>query len=436
MNIHLAKINWLRYREMLTNLGLAVLVGAIAGLGAVAFRMMISGLQSIFFSGNGHFLPLPGHFYIILIPPFGGLLVGLVIYFLAHEAKGNGVPEVMKAVALDGGRIRPIVSLIKAIASSLTIGSGGSAGREGPIVQIGASLSSTIAQWLKLPSERMQTLVACGAAGGIAATFNAPIAGALFALEIILRKVVTPIFAYVFLSAITANYVATFFLGNKPLFTVPAFHLVNPVEIGLYAILGIVTALIAVALILAIYGCEDIFHAIRIPEYLKPALGGIAVGLIGFYNFNLLSLGYGEIERVLTMNFSAGFLFSMAVLKILATSLTLGSGGSGGIFSPSLFIGAMLGTALAGLFQGVLPFSIGPPGAYGIVGMAALFSAATRAPFTAVIIVLEITGDYSLVLPLMAAVSIGTLISSVLKKGTIYTTKLLRSGINIDRESG
>ncbi len=424
-------ITWSHLTEMGIELGLALLVGAAAGLGAVAFRLMISGFESLFFGGGSRLLPFLGNFYVIFVPAVGGLLVGPIIHFFAREAKGNGVPEVMKAVALEGGRIRSNVAVVKAVASSLCIGSGGSAGREGPIVQIGASFGSTIARWFRLSDNNTQTLVACGAAGGIAATFNAPIAGALFALEIILRRVITPIFAYIFLSAITATYVASFFLGDKPTFKVPPFQIISPLEIALYAVLGVIAALVAVALIHAVYGTEDVFNAIKMPEYLKPALGGIAVGLIGLYDFSLFGLGYSEIQKVLTANFSVWFLLSMCFLKIITTSFTLGSGGSGGIFSPSLFIGAMLGSVLGNAFHAILPVAIAPPGVYGLVAMAAVFSAATRAPFTAVLIIFEMTGDSHIILPLMAAVSISTALSSILSRGTIYTTKLLRSGIDI-----
>lgn len=423
-----------RSRSVMVTLGLALVIGALAGLGAVAFRFMIKGFQTVFFDGGAHFLSFLGDYYVIIVPIAGALLFGPIIYYFAREARGNGIPEVMKSMAVDGGRIRPVVSAVKAVASSLCIGSGWSAGREGPIVQIGASFGSTIGQLFKLSDDRLRTLVACGSAGGIAATFNAPIAGALFALEIILRKVVTPIFAYVFLSAVTADYVASFFLKERFIFPVAPFQIFNPLEIVLYAIVGAIAALVAVALIRAIYGCEDLFDFIRMPEYLKPALGGIAIGLIGLYNFNLFGLGYGEINNVLTGTFPLAFLLSMCFLKLAATSFTLGSGGSGGIFSPSLFIGAMLGVALGSAFQNIMPFTIGAPGAYGIVAMAAVFGAATRAPFTAVIIILEMTGDYAIILPVMAAVSISTVISAVLTRGTIYTTKLLREGVDIDQE--
>jgi CIC family chloride channel protein len=412
--------------------GLSIFIGAIAGLGAVIFRLLINNFQSIFFNGLGGVLSFLGHYYIVIVPAAGGLLVGSLVFFFAREAKGNGVPQVMKAIALEGGRIRPVVALVKAIASSLCIGSGGSAGREGPIVQIGASLGSTTAQLLKLPEEQIKTLVACGAAGGIAATFNAPIAGPLFALEIVLRKVIASNFAYTLLSAVTANYIASLFLGNKPMFTLPSFHMPSLAGVGLYVLLGILAAFAAILLIRGIYGCEDLFNAVKMPQYLKPALGGIIVGLIGLYDFNLLGLGYGQIQSVLTGNFSVTFLGSMLALKILATSFTLGSGGSGGIFSPSLFTGAMLGAALAGVFRTILPVSMGDSGSYAVIGMAAVFAAATRAPFTAIVITFEMTRNYDIILPVALVIAISTGLSVVISRDTIYTTKLRRDGVNIE----
>ena len=420
------------FKETLADLGLALVLGALSALGAVAFRAMISGLQTFFFDGGVREVPLLGHYYIILVPAAGGLAVGLIVHFLSPEARGNGIPQVMKAIAVSEGRIRPVVAAAKALAASICIGSGGSAGREGPIVQISASLGSSLGQWLHLHEDRVRLLVACGAAGGIAATFNAPIAGALFALEIIMRRVVTPVFAYVFLSAITASYTASLFFGNTPLFTLPAYQLADPMELFLYALLGLICAVIAVAFIKALYGLSDAVIPIKLPGYVKPAIGGLVVGLIGLYNVNLLGLGYSEIQKILTTDFSIGFLAVMGLLKLTATSFTLGSGGSGGIFSPSLFIGASLGTAFAAVFRGIIPFGMAPGGAYGVVAMAAFFGAATRAPFTAVIIIFEITQSFDLALPLMAAVSLSTAFSSLLTKGTIYTSQLQREGVNID----
>jgi len=371
---------------------------------------------------------------VILIPAAGGLLVGPLIYFFAREAKGHGVPEVMEAVTLKGGQIRPRVSVVKALASSLCIGSGGSAGREGPIVQIGSSFGSAIGQWFKLPSETVKVLVACGAAGGISATFNAPIGGVFFALEVILGRVVTRRFAYVVISAVVADFLAQLFLGDKRAFDIPAFGIVSPWEFSFYAVLGILAAFAAVAFKYVLYRCEDLFDSLRIPEYLKPALGGLAVGVIGLYSHDLFGVGYGGITKALSGELTLGLLLSLCVLKLAATSLTLGSGGSGGIFAPSLFIGAMLGTAVGSAFGGFFPALTAPAGAYGIVGMAAVFTGAARAPFSAILIIFEMTGDYGNILPLMTAVVISTVISRALKHGTIYTLKLLRRGVDVEQE--
>ncbi len=427
-------IAWLRSSEMLAGMILAIIVGLISGLGAVVFRWLISNFQSLFFGGGGQLLSFLGEYHVILIPVAGGLLVGPLIYFLAREARGHGVPEVMEAVAMRGGRIRPRVSVVKALASSLCIGSGGSVGREGPIVQIGSSFGSAIGQWLKLPDETVKLLVACGAAGGISATFNAPIAGVFFALEVILGRVVGRRFVYVVISSVVADFLAQSFLGNKRAFVIPEFGMVSPWEFVFYIVLGILAAFAAVAFIWILYRCEDLFDSLRIPDYLKPALGGLAIGAIGLYSADLFGVGYEGITKALAGELALGMLLSLCLLKIVATSLTLGSGGSGGIFAPSLFIGAMLGTALGTAFGSLFPAVTAPPGAYGLVGMAAVFAGAARAPFSAILIIFEMTGDYALILPLMASVVISTAVARTLKRETIYTLKLLRRGVDIERE--
>jgi len=400
----------------------------------MAFRWLINSFQSLFFDGGGQLLAFLGQYYVVLIPVAGGLLVGPLVYFFAREAKGHGVPEVMEAVAVKGGRIRPRVSVVKALASSLCIGSGGSVGREGPIVQIGASAGSTIGQWLKLPDETVKMLVACGAAGGISATFNAPIAGVFFALEVILGRVVTRRFVYVVVSSVIADFVAHSFLGDQRAFMVPQFGIVSNWEIGLYALLGVAAAFVAVGFTVLLYRSEDIFDTLKMPEYLKPALGGIAVGFIGLYSQDLFGVGYGGIQTALSGQLAIGTLLLLCFMKILATSFTLGSGGSGGIFAPCLFIGTMLGTAMGIVFHSLLPTITAPAGAYGVVGMAAVFAGATSAPFSAILIVFEMTGDYPVILPLMTAVAISTVLSRALKHETIYTLKLVRRGVDIEGE--
>jgi len=425
---------WFRSSEMLAGLVLSVVIGIAAGLGAVAFRWLIGAFQSFFIDGGASALSFLGHYYIILIPAAGGLIVGPLIYYFAREAKGHGVPEVMEAVALRGGRIRPRVAIIKVLASSVCIGSGGSVGREGPIVQIGSTVGSTIGQWLQLPEETIRVMVACGAAGGIAATFNAPIAGVLFSLEIILGRVVTRRFGYVVVSAVVADFLAQAFLGNARAFVLPEFGIQSGWEFGLYVILGILAGVVAQGFTRTLYWFEDRFDAIKIPEPLKPVLGGLFVGAIALYSLDLLGVGYEGITKALSGELAIGVLLGYLGLKLLATSFTLGSGGSGGVFAPSLFMGAMLGTTVGTFFNSIFPNVTAPAGAYGIVGMAAVFAGAARAPFSAILIIFELTGNYAIILPVMMAVVIATLVSRAISRESIYTLKLLRRGVDLEQE--
>ena len=416
-----------------TGIVLATLVGIAAGLGAVAFRWLIENFQTLFFDGGEQILGGLGRYYIILIPAVGGLLVGLIVHFFAREAKGHGVPEVMAAVAAKGGRIRPRVVLAKTLASSICIGSGGSVGREGPIVQIGAATGSAIAQRLKLPEEWLRTLVACGAAGGISATFNAPIAGVFFALEVILGRFITRSFGSVVVSSVVADVVAHAFLGNEQSFVVPAYELVSAWEIPIYVVLGVAAALIGLVFIYVLYKLEDIFGAWKFPEYLKPAVGGIIIGVIGLYSLDLLGVGYGGVVNALDGNLALKTLLILGVLKVVATSVTIGSGGSGGVFAPSLFIGAMFGGAFGDVAGRLFPTITAPSGAYALVGMAAVFAGASRAPITSIIILFEMTRDYDIMLPLMLTVAVSTVVSRSIRHESIYTTKVRRAGIDLRR---
>lgn len=410
---------------------LAVIVGIAAGLGAVAFRWLIRFFHQLFFSGGADALGFLGQYYVILLPAVGGLIVGLLIHFSgAKETKGHGVPEVMEAVVKTGGRIRARVAAVKILASSICLGSGGSAGREGPIVQIGSTVGSVLGQRLHLPQEWIKTLLACGAAGGISATFNAPIAGVFFAHEVILGRIFTRHFGFVVISSVIADVLAHAFLGNLQTFSVPAYTLSSYWELTLYFMLGIACAFIAVVFIRSLYKAEDIFNAAKIPGYLKPALGGIAVGLIGLYNPYLFGVGYDGVEQALLGQIGLITLAALLLLKILATSFTLGSGGSGGIFAPSLFMGAMFGGVFGNIANRLLPGIVAPSGAYALVGMAAVFSAAARAPITAIIILFEMTRDYAIILPLMLAVVVSTLVARSLSRESIYTLKLKRRGIS------
>ncbi|HZV47659.1 MAG TPA: chloride channel protein [Thermodesulfovibrionales bacterium] len=358
--------------------------------------------------------------------------MGPLIYFLAREAKGHGVPEVMLAVASAGGRIRPRVAIIKTLASSICIGSGGSVGREGPIVQIGSTLGSSLGQLFRLSEEKIKILVACGAAGGIAATFNAPLAGIFFALEVILGEYGLKFFSSVVLSSVTATVISRTFLGNYPAFMVPSYTLASVWEIPLYFIFGFIAAFAALLYIKSVYKSEDIFNAWGVPEYVKPAIGGLGVGLIGLYFPQIFGVGYETIELALYGKIGLVLVSALILIKILATSLTLGSGGSGGVFAPALFIGAMLGESYGKLTEAIIPSIAIPSGACALVGMGAVFSGASHAPISAILIMFEMTGNYLIILPLMITCITSTVVVRRFSKESIYTLKLTRRGIDID----
>jgi CIC family chloride channel protein len=412
-------------------LGTALIVGIGTGLGAAVFSILIQSMTRLSFEGGASALSFLGRYYVILIPALGGLIAGPIITFLAREAKGHGVPEVMEAVALRGGRIRPVVGVVKAVASSICIGTGGSAGREGPMVQIGSAWGSTVGQWLHFSDERIRNLVACGAAGGIAATFNAPIAGAIFALEVILQEFSVGYFSTVVISSVTASVIARLLMGDAPAFVVPSYSLVSIWELALYTVLGALASLAATAFILGLYKAEDIFDAWSIPEYLKPAAGGIALGLLGLYLPQVFGVGYQAIGNALLNPADFGLLIVLVAAKLLATSITLGSGNSGGIFAPSLFMGAMLGGAFGLVAHNLLPGFTATGGAYALVGMAAVFAGAARAPITAVLIVFEMSNDYRIILPLMLATAVSTILAERFSRESIYTVKLVRRGVRL-----
>ena len=418
----------------------AMIVGIGAGLGAVFFRWLIGSMQTLAYGVLGNFLGGIKPYHLLIIPALGGAIYGPLIYRYAREAKGHGVPEVMEAVALRGGRIRPRVAIIKSLASAICIGTGGSVGREGPIAQIGSALGSTIGQWLNLSNDRIRSLVACGAAGGIAATFNAPIAGSIFSLEIILGQFQATYFGAVVISAVTANVVAQAFEGSVRAFVIPEYILVSPWELLFYVLLGGIAAVLGAAFTRLLYASEDIFDKLPFPpEYFKPILGGLILGLIGLVSFKIdgfprvFGVGYDSIGDALFGKLALQVTFGLFVLKFLATVVTLGAGGSGGIFAPSLFMGAMLGEAFGQIMNMLFPNITAPPGAYALVGMSVFFSSTAHAPMTAVLILFEMTGDYLIILPLMLTTVMGTLISRIISPESIYTLKLTRRGISLQR---
>ncbi|WP_042379806.1 chloride channel protein [Streptacidiphilus melanogenes] len=421
---------------------LALVIGAGSGLGAVVFRWLIKTFTQLLsghadYSAAGHVanphVPFLGPYFVILAPVVAGLLYGPLVQRFAREARGHGVPEVMYAVARRGGRIAPQVAGVKALASALCIGGGGSVGREGPIVQIGSALGSTLGQIAKLSESRIKMLVACGAAGGIAATFNAPLAGVFFAMELILRDFAAESFGMVVLSSVTASVIGRSILGNTAFITLPAFHVQHLAQYALFALLGLLAGFVGVGFNKVLYRIEDACDAVwRGPEWARPAVGGLLLGLLLLALPEMYGVGYPVLEHALGGGYALLFLLALLAGKMIATSLTIGIGGSGGVFAPSLFIGAMLGSAFGQGAHQLMPSIAGSAAAYGIVGMGAVFAGAARAPITAVVILFELTGEYSIILPLMAAIVIATMVSRRLSYENIYTAKLMRRGIDLD----
>jgi CIC family chloride channel protein len=450
-----ALLDHLQPSEAAVLLATALAVGIGTGVAAVLFIRLIVIVQTIFFEGGVDLFGFLGRGVFLLAPFIGGLLAGPIIYYFAQEAKGHGVPEVMQAIAVRGGRIRPRVVVAKVVASALCIGSGGSAGREGPIVQVGAALGSTIGQWLRLSERRIRNLVACGAAAGIAATFNAPIAGVFFTIEIILGEFHIADLGSVVVASLTASTVARALLGEEPAFKIPTYSMKSPWEVLLYAVLGLIAAIVAVGFIRLLYWVEDRFDGWRFPEALKPAIGGLLLGVLAiFYPFilglgfvpqeeallglpllanvpHVFGSGFTVIESTLLAELSFVLLVVLVFLKPIATSLTLGSGNSGGVFAPSLFTGAALGGAFGLAVEKIAPGLTAGPGAFALVGMAAVFAGAARAPLTAIIIVFEMTEDYRLILPLMAAVIVSLIVAERIQPESIYTLKLVKRGIHL-----
>ncbi|MCP4599708.1 MAG: CBS domain-containing protein [Proteobacteria bacterium] len=417
---------------------LAGIVGILGGFGAVLFREMIELFRSLAFPGGALLEELAKTpWYMKVIPPAaGGLIVGPLVYFWAREAKGHGIPEVMNAVSNHGGRIRRRVMAVKILASAITIGTGGSVGREGPIGQIGAGLGSSLGQMLGFEGNRLVILLGCGAAAGMAATFNAPIGGVILAVEVIIGSASVSVFSPLVVSSVMGTIVSRMWFGDEPAFiNVPAYSLVSVVELPLYIGLGVLAGLVALVFTRGICLIEDLWEKVPIPEWFTPVVGGAMIGGIAIFFPHVLGVGYETIDIALQSKGTFVMLLGLVFIKIIATGITLGSGGSGGIFAPSLFVGACLGGAFGMVMEQLLPGQTAHPGAYALVGMGAVVAGTTHAPITAIIMLFELTSDYEIILPLMLSCIISVVLASKVMPASIYTIKLLRRGEHLRSSS-
>lgn len=405
---------------------LAVIIGILTGLTIVLYDRLILQSNKLFF---GSILDSP-NYYVIFIPAIGGLLVGLLAHSFV-KARRCDVEEVIEASTLHAGKLRTKNAFLEVLASIITIGSGGSAGKEAPGILAGAGIGSLIAQIFNISGNRLRIMLGCGASAGIAAAFNAPLAGVVFVVEVIFGELETKTFIPIVISAVFSTIVANLVFGVRHI-QVSYYGLVSPLyESILYLILGLLAGIVSALLIRSMYLSQDGFNKIPVHPILKPAIGGLGVGLIGFFYPQIFGVGYNIITDVLANKFALDILVILLFLKIITFSLTLGSGGAGGSIVPALFSGAMLGGAFGTIIHSIFPVITAQPGAYALVGMGAVLAGTARAPLTAMLILFELTRDYNLMLPLMLACVVSNVTSSSLHTESLFTEGLRRRGFTI-----
>ncbi len=442
-------------REESYLVSVAVFIGVATGLGSVGFTRLIEWVHDICYGTESHGGLYSGRWILLFILPMAGaLLVGAITFFFAREAKGHGVPEVMDAIARREGKIRLRVAIAKAISSALTIGTGGSAGTEGPIIQIGAAIGSFSGQILKVSRYNIPVMVGCGAAAGISAIFHAPIAGVLFAMEVFLREINLKSFSPVLIASVISSVTVSAIMGTHeaifPLLHMSSVHF-KWLELGNYVVLGLACAAMGVLFIRVLYATEDLFDQIKIHHILKPVVGASGLGLLGLvmvfwlgdsttHQPSIYGNGYPVIGHCIDamthisheLPMTIGMMLLLVILKMASTCCTLGSGGSGGVFAPSLFIGAVLGYALGLIFQRLEVFINVNPSVYALVGMASVVAATTHAPMAAIVILFEMTRSYQIVMPAMFSATIAVVVARWMCRDSIYTLKLRRRGVHYE----
>jgi CIC family chloride channel protein len=424
-----ALLRW-RLQEDQLFLALTVIIGVVAGLTAVLFSLAIDGARFLFFG------PVSSASRTVLILPAVSFVAGVLLWRFFPTARGSGVPQTKVAYALQNGVMPPRVPLGKFLTSALCIGAGHSMGREGPSVQIGAGLASASGQWLRLSPSRIRNLVPVGAAAALSAAFNTPIAAVLFSLEEIIGDMNAPLLGSTVVASVSAAVVERSILGNEPLFHVPPYHLVHPIELVAYAALGVVGGLASLMFCKGLLGLRRLFLMLPVRTRLwQPALGGLILGLLLAVVPDVAGVGYDVVDEALNGWLPLRMLIVLCLAKMVATIVSYSSGNAGGIFAPSLFLGAMLGGGVGLVAQRLAPFPIGDVGAYALVGMGALFAGIIRAPMTSVMMIFEITQDYQIILPLMVANMLSLAISRRFQPVPIYTALLQQDGVQLPEKS-
>ncbi len=418
-------LQWLQTESLVSN-SLALVVGVLTGLTIVFYDRLLEISHNSFYG----ILPDSPGYFIILLPALGGLIVGIIVHFFIHTRRYD-IEEVIEATALHGGRMSARNAFLEVLASIVSIGSGGSVGKEAPVVLAGSGVGSSLSQILKIHGNRVKILIGCGAAGGIAAAYNAPLAGVVFAVEVILGELEASSFIPIVISAVFATLVSSVIFGVRTI-EVSSYQLVNPFfESILYLLLGVLAGIVSAILLRALFGTHKVFDSLSIHPVIKPAVGGLFVGLIGFFYPQVFGVGYDVITDALNNGLALKLMLALIFLKIIAFSFTMGSGGSGGSIVPSLFVGAMLGGAYGSIVHSMFPMVTAESGAYALAGMGAVFAGTSRAPLASILILFELTRDYNMILPIMLACVVSNVVSTSFNSESIFTEGLHRRGFTI-----
>jgi CIC family chloride channel protein len=418
--------NELRQSETNLTFALSLVIGALVGLVVVAFILLTGRLAARMYPAGG------AGWRRILVPTLGSLGTGYLLYRYFPFARGSGIPQTKFALFINDGNIKFRTVLGKFFCCSASLASGIALGREGPSVQVGAGLASVLSRRLGLSKNQVKSLVPVGCSAALAAAFNTPIAAVLFSLEEIMGDLNAPVLGSVVLSSATSWMILHLLLGDDPLFHVPGYRLVHPVEFAVYALLGVVGGLGSVCFVKLLLGIRARF--LRMPKWtiwFQPVAGGLAVGLMGYFVPEVMGVGYDIVDKVLNGGLILPLMVLLAVLKIVATALCYGSGNAGGIFGPSLFIGAMIGGAVGSVAHALFPAYTATPGAYALVGMGTAFAGIVRTPMTSVIMIFEVTRDYTIIVPLMISNLIAFFISYKLQPGPIYEALAHQDGVHL-----